>query len=161
SSAFTVSAQDFSSEALLQLPTQNWSTNGGNLYNQRYSPLSQLTPDNVSGLKGVWHINLRGSGAGPQYSGEAQPLVHNGIGYIVTGADDVFAIDIERGEILWQYVAELPPEMTTVCCGWTSRGVALSDAHVYVGQLDGQLKALDRETGEVVWATQAERWQEG
>jgi quinohemoprotein ethanol dehydrogenase len=151
----------FSAQALLQPPLQNWSTNGGNLFNQRYSPLTQLTPDTVAGLKGVWHLNLRGSGAGPQYSGEAQPLVHEGIGYIVTGADDVFAVDIERGEILWQYVAELPQDMTTVCCGWTSRGVALSDAHVYVGQLDGQLKALDRRSGEVVWATQAERWQEG
>jgi hypothetical protein len=83
------------------------------------------------------------------------------VGYIITGADDVFAIDIDSGEFLWQYSAALPPEMNTVCCGWTSRGVALSDEHVYVGQLDGQLKALDRATGEVEWSVQAERWQEG
>lgn len=155
------SAADFSGTSLVRLPTGSWPTNGGNLYNQRYSPLSTITRDNVAGLKGVWHTHLRGSGAGPQYSGEAQPLVHDGIAYIVTGADDVFAIDIESGEILWQYVADLPPEMNTVCCGWTSRGVGLSADHVYVGQLDGQLKALDRRTGAVVWAVQAERWQEG
>jgi len=159
--AGSIAAQDFSAEALLQLPVEDWRTNGGNLYNQRYSPLQQLQRDNVAGLKGKWHVNLRGSGAGPQYSGEAQPLVHEGVGYIITGADDVFTIDINTGEILWQYTADLPPAMNTVCCGWTSRGVALSDAHVYVGQLDGQLKALDRVTGEVVWSVQAERWEEG
>ncbi len=161
--SFSISAgaQDFLPEALLQLPEQNWSTNGGSLFNQRYSPLQDLNRDNVTGLKGKWHINLRGSGNGAQYSGEAQPLVHDGVGYIITGADDVFAIDIDDGAILWQYMAALPPEMNTVCCGWTSRGVALSDEHVYVGQLDGQLKALDRVTGEVAWSVQAERWQEG
>jgi quinohemoprotein ethanol dehydrogenase len=154
-------ASDFSAAALAQLPVGDWRTNGGNLANQRYSPLQQINRDNVSELKGVWHTRLRGSGAGPQYSGEAQPLVYDGIAYVITGADDVFAVSIDSGEILWQYVADLPPTMRAVCCGWTSRGVGMSDAHIYVGQLDGQLKALDRSSGEVVWAVQAERWQEG
>ena len=44
--------------------------------------------------------------------------------YISTGADDVFAVDVETGEILWQYKANLDQTITTVCCGWTSRGVA-------------------------------------
>ena len=157
-------AQDlagFSGDALVQLPAGNWPTNGGNLYNQRYSPLTAIDRDNVQDLQGVWHTRLRGSGAGPQYSGEAQPLVQDGIAYVITGADDVFAVDVESGAILWQYVADLPAAMSTVCCGWTSRGVGMSEEHVYVGQLDGQLKALDRSTGEVVWAVQAERWQEG
>ena len=154
-------ADDFSSAALTQLPGANWATNGGDLYNRRFSPLTELDHDTVQGLQGVWHTRLRGSGAGPQYSGEAQPLVYDGVAYVITGADDVFAVSIESGEILWQYVADLPPEMNTVCCGWTSRGVAMSESHVYVGQLDGQLKALDRATGEVAWAVQAERWQEG
>ncbi len=153
--------QEFTAEALLQLPRENWATNGGNLYNQRYSPLTQITRDNVAGLKGKWQIHLDGSGAGPQYSGEAQPIVVDGVAYIITGADDVFAIDIDTGEKLWRYTANLPDAMKTVCCGWTSRGVGISEEHVYVGQLDGQLKALDRNTGEVVWAIQAERWQEG
>jgi quinohemoprotein ethanol dehydrogenase len=152
---------DFTPQTLLQAPTENWPTNGGSLLNQRYSPLTQLNQDNVAQLKGVWHTHLRGSGNGPQHSGEAQPLVYDGVAYIVTGADDVFALNIENGDIVWQYAAQLPSAMTTVCCGWTSRGVGLSKQHVYVGQLDGQLKALDRQSGAVVWSVQAERWQDG
>jgi len=158
----TVNAQQaFTADALRQLPHENWATNGGNLYNQRYSPLTQINRVTVANLRGVWQISLDGSGAGPQYSGEAQPIVVDGVAYVITGADDVFAIDVDTGEKLWRYTANLPDTMRTVCCGWTSRGVGISDEHIYVGQLDGQLKALDRDTGEVVWSIQAERWQEG
>jgi PQQ-dependent dehydrogenase (methanol/ethanol family) len=153
-------ASDFSADRLAQLPSTSWHTNGGNLYNQRYSPLMQIDRTNVAQLKGVWHIHLN-SGNGPQYSGEGQPLVYDGVAYVVTGADDVFAVDVATGKVRWEYRASLPEAMTTVCCGWTSRGVGMSEEHIYVGQLDGQLKALDRATGEVVWTTQAERWQDG
>ena len=154
-------APAFSGNALVQAPTDHWATNGGNWYNQRYSPLTQIDRDNVANLKGVWRARLNGSGVGAQYSGEAQPIFYDGVLYVVTGADDVFAIDVDSGEILWSYAANLEETIDTICCGWTSRGVGLGDGKVYVGQLDGQLKALDQQTGEVVWATQAERWQEG
>ena len=80
---------------------------------------------------------------------------------MITGADDVFAVDVETGAILWTYEAALDPEISTACCGWTSRGVALGDGRVYVGQLDGRLVALEQTSGEVVWSVQAERWQDG
>ena len=95
------SAQSFSTDALVQAPTDGWRTNGGNLYNQNYSPLDQINRENVAGLKGVWQTRLRGSGSGPRYSGEAQPIVHDGVIYMITGADDVFALSVETGAILW------------------------------------------------------------
>ena len=147
--------------ALVAPPTSGWPTNGGNWYNQRYSPLTAIDRSNVTGLKGVWRTHLGGSGIGPQYSGEAQPIVYDGIVYIVTGADDVFAISVDSGEILWSYAANLDPTNDVVCCGWTSRGVSLGDGKVFVGQLDGQLVALEQKTGKVVWRVQAERWQDG
>ena len=67
---------------------------------------------------------------------------------MITGADDVFALSVDTGEILWQYAASLDPEHHVVCCGWTSRGVGLGDGKVFVGQLDGKLVALDREDGQ-------------
>jgi quinohemoprotein ethanol dehydrogenase len=157
----TRARSDFSIEDLRRLPAAGWITNGGNLYNQRYSPLTAINRDNVGELKGVWRARLNGSGVGPQYSGEAQPIVHDGVVYVITGADDVFALSVESGEILWQYAANLDPSISTICCGWTSRGVGLGDGKVYVGQLDGKLVALDQRTGRVVWSIQAERWQEG
>ncbi len=90
-----------------------------------------------------------------------RPIVYEGMLYIVTGADDAFAISIDSGEILWSYEADLDPDISTICCGWTSRGVGLGEGKVFVGQLDGKLVALDRHNGDVVWSVQAERWQEG
>jgi alcohol dehydrogenase (cytochrome c) len=146
---------------LTTFPTTGWPTNGGDLYNRRYSPLSQINRDNVSQLKAVWRTRLGGSGLDLKYSGEAQPIVHDGVIYLITGADDVFAISVESGEILWSYKANLDQKISVVCCGWTSRGVGLGDGRIYVGQLDGKLVALDQRTGAVVWSVQAERWQEG
>ena len=153
-------ARDFSPAALTAPPTMGWPTNGGNLYNQRYSPLKTLTRDNVAQLKGVWRTRLRGSGTSPQYSGFAQPLVYDGVAYVSTGANDVFALSIDTGEILWQYTANLDPKITSVCCGWNNKGVALGPDKVFIGQLDGQLVALERATGMVAWKIQAERWQD-
>jgi quinohemoprotein ethanol dehydrogenase len=154
-------APAFAGRALTAAPTTSWPTNGGDWFNRRYSPLTQINRDNVASLKAVWRTRLNGSGMGTKYSGEAQPLVYEGVIYLATGADDVFAISVESGEILWTYAANLDQMIDVVCCGWTSRGVALGDGRVYVGQLDGKLVALDQRSGAVQWSVQAERWQEG
>jgi alcohol dehydrogenase (cytochrome c) len=73
----------------------------------------------------------------------------------------VFAIDAATGAKKWTYHANLSQRIKTICCGWTSRGVALGDGKVYVGQLDGKLVALDQQTGRVVWSTQVARYQQG
>jgi quinohemoprotein ethanol dehydrogenase len=153
--------REFNTRALVEPPRDGWRTNGGNLANQRYSPLTAIDRSNVAQLKGVWRTRLKGSGLAPQYSGEAQPIVHDGVVYIVTGANDVFALGVESGAILWEYRAELDPKITAVCCGWTNRGVAIGDGKVYFGRLDGRLVALDALTGREAWSIQAERWQEG
>lgn len=142
-------------------PRTDWLKNGGNFFNQNYSPLTQINRDSVSTLKGVWRTHLNGSGIGAKYSGEAQPVVHEGTIYIVTGADDVFALSVKTGRMLWTHGGGLPDAIPTVCCGWTNRGVAVGDGKVYVGQLDGQLLALDEQTGQPAWSIQAERWQNG
>ena len=147
-------APAFTAADLLAYPTENWITNGGNLYNQRYSPLDQINRENIAGLKGVWRTSLRGSGMGPGFSNEAQVLAYAGVLYAVMGDDDVFAVDVETGEILWQYDAPVDLQKVNVCCGWLSRGVAMGDGRIYVGQLDAKMVALDMKTGEVLWETQ-------
>ena len=145
----------------LTAPRRDWPTNGGDWYNRRYSPLNEINRATVERLKGVSRIRLNGSGFGPQYSAEAQPIYFNGVLYVATGADDVFAIDVESGKFLWTYKANLDPAISTACCGWTNRGVAIGDGKVFLGQLDGKLVAFDQATGKVVWSIQAEKWQEG
>ena len=146
----------FTAEELTAWPTDGWLTNGGNVYNQRYSPLTEINRDNVADLSPEWRISLNGSGTASKYSGQAQPLIYAGVIYIPTGANDVFAIDVDSGEILWTHEAHLDPDITVICCGWMSRGVAMGAGNIYSGQLDGKLVALDQATGEIVWSVQAE-----
>jgi len=85
----------FSAAELVKAPAQSWITNGGNVYNQRYSTLSQINRGNIDQLKAVWRVSLNGSGLGQGYSQQAQALFHEGVLYVVTGADDVFAVSPE------------------------------------------------------------------
>ena len=110
----------FTADELIAPPSLNWVTNGGNLANQRYSPLNQINRDNVAELKAEWRVHMNGSGSAPNHSGQAQPLYYNGVLYVVTGENDVFAIDVESGEFLWTYQANLDPNRINVCCGWVS-----------------------------------------
>ena len=153
-------APAFSAKQLASTPSDDWITNGGSISNDRYSALDRINTSNVAQLKGIWHIHLK-SGVAAKYSGEGQPLEYKGVIYAITGADDVFAIDAKSGARKWVYHARLNPKITTVCCGWTSRGVALGDGSVYLGQLDGKLVALDQRSGKVEWKTQVMPWQQG
>jgi quinohemoprotein ethanol dehydrogenase len=154
-------APAFSVHDLASTPGDDWITNGGSTANQRYSSLDEIDSSNVSQLKGVWLTHLRGSGLAAKYSGESQPIEYKGIIYVPTGQDDVFAVSVDTGEILWEYQAHLEQTISVVCCGWESRGVALGEGKVFIGQLDGKLVALDQRTGQVAWTTQVERWQDG
>lgn len=154
-------APAFTADELAAEPTTNWLTNGGDLSNRRYSPLDEIDTSNVADLKGKWHIHLDGSGVATKYSGEATPIVYEGVMFVPTGADDVFAIDVKTGKKLWTYKADLDEAIATVCCGWTSRGVAIGDGMVYIGQLNGKVVALDQQTGKVRWEGTVGRWQNG
>jgi glucose dehydrogenase len=97
----------FTTKQLSAAPRTGWITNGGSINNQRYSPLTSLNRDNVAKLKGKWRVSLKTSER--RVSAHAQPLIHEGVLYIVTGTNDVYAIDIESGQVLWTYEAKLDP----------------------------------------------------
>ncbi|MER2170463.1 MAG: quinonprotein alcohol dehydrogenase, partial [Psychrobacillus psychrodurans] len=107
-------------DEVVNYASTEWTTHGGDYYNRRYSMLNQITTENIVDLKPTWVSSL-GSGAENKYSGEATPIVVEGIMYIATGANGIFAIDAKTGEQIWAYTPEIPQEMDTVCCGWTTR----------------------------------------
>jgi quinohemoprotein ethanol dehydrogenase len=154
-----VAAPAFTSDQLLAPPGENWITNGGSIFNQRYSPLQQINRDNVAELKALWRTGM-GSGTNPGQSGQAQILEYNGTLFVSNGANDVFAIEVKTGQILWTYHGNPDPKAGTPI-GKSNRGVALGDGLVFVGQLDAKLVALDQRTGRLVWSVQVEPWQNG
>jgi quinohemoprotein ethanol dehydrogenase len=147
---------------LLQSPVgKDWVTNGGNLTNQRYSTLKQIDTTNVKQLKGAWMTRLKSSGLGGKYSAEATPLVKDGIMYMVTGNDDVFALNAKTGQTLWEHWSGIGQTISTVCCGWLNRGLAMGEGMLFLGQLDANVVALDIKTGKEVWRTPVEDWHNG
>jgi quinohemoprotein ethanol dehydrogenase len=153
------SAPAFTSQQLLATPNDGWVTNGGTLYNQRYSPLTLINRDNVKQLRALWRTAM-GSGTTPGHAGQAQILSFGGVLYVINGANDIFALDVETGAIQWSYQGK-PDLKAGSPIGRASRGLALGDGKVFAGLADGRLTALDQRTGAQVWQVQAERWQDG
>ena len=125
----------------------NWILYGRTYDNQRFSPLNEITADNIGKLQPVAIIQT-----GVVGSFENSPIVVNGIMYISTPYDHVLAYDATTGKELWSYAPDLG--YTQLCCGPESRGVAVADGLLYVAQLDGDLVALDAKTGKVEWTKQ-------
>ena len=129
----------------LTAPRSDWPTNGGDWYNRRYSPLHEIDRDNVASLKGVWRTRLRGSGFGPQYSGEAQPIVYDGVLYVVDAAPTTCsrsASTAARSSGRTRRIS-IPASDASAAAGRAAAS-ALGDGKVFVGQLDGKLVALDQ-----------------
>jgi PQQ-dependent dehydrogenase (methanol/ethanol family) len=125
----------------------SWPSYGRDYTNQRFSPLAQITPANVSGLKPAWTYKT-----GLPHAFETSPIVVGGTMYISTPLNHVVALDARTGQKKWEYAAELGP--TVFCCGSVNRGVAVYDGRVFMGQLDGKLVALDADDGGKVWEKQ-------
>jgi alcohol dehydrogenase (cytochrome c) len=132
-----------------------WLMYGRDYRNQRFSPLAQITPDNVKELRPVWAFSTGGTLAGL----EATPLMKDGVLYFSADYARVFALDARTGTALWAFEPEYEEGIETVlCCGPVNRGVALKDDLVYVTTLDARLFALDRKDGRVVWQQTIDDW---
>jgi glucose dehydrogenase len=118
-------APAFDARRLTANPTRDWITNGGNVFNQRYSPLTRLDRNSVDDLKALWRTSM-GTGANPNNSGQAQILHHEGTLYVINGANDVFALDVDTGAILWTYRGT-PDPRAGVPMGRSSRGVTMGE----------------------------------
>jgi alcohol dehydrogenase (cytochrome c) len=112
-----------------------------------YSPLDQITTDNVKNLRPVWIFST-----GEAKVHESAPLVNNGVMFVSTPNNQVIAIDVRTGNQLWRY--KRPRPAGAVVAHDTSRGVALYDDKVYFAAGEAVLIALDARTGKEVWTTQ-------
>jgi alcohol dehydrogenase (cytochrome c) len=109
-----------------------------------FSPLKEITPDNVARLQPVWSM-----ATGQVEGHQAPPIVNNGVMFVATPGNQMLAIEAKTGNILWRYKRTLPEDV--VHLHPTNRGVALYGDKVYFASADCVLVALDAKTGKEVW----------
>jgi len=126
----------------------NWLTYSGGVMSQRYSGLTQVTPDNVKNLELQWMFQARSL---EKY--EATPLVVDGVMYTIQDPDDVVALDAVTGRVFWMF-NYTPSKDARPCCGRLSRGVAVLGDTLFLGTIDARLIALDAKSGRPLWNVQ-------
>jgi alcohol dehydrogenase (cytochrome c) len=109
-----------------------------------YSPLDQITPENVTRLQPAWVAST-----GVTNGHEAPPIVANAVMFVATPGNQVMALDAVTGGILWRYRRPLPDDLVQL--HRTSRGVALYGDRVFFASGEAVLVALDVRTGNEIW----------
>jgi quinoprotein glucose dehydrogenase len=140
--------------------TAEWTAYGGDALGARFSPLAEVTRDNVTSLAVAWTFR---SGETPQAAPtrrptafEATPILVDGTLYFSTPLGKVFALDPATGAERWRFDAQVNPQ--TPFGDFTSRGVSawLDPAaaesapcrrRIYLAAVDARLIALDARTG--------------
>lgn len=157
----------------------DWPTYGHDPGGMRYSPLTQITPQNVTSLAPVWSYHMRPASsvtAAPTAaevaqraaeglpppgapngvrraprpaSSEATPLVAGGLMYVTTAYRKVVALEPETGKEVWSYEVKTPGQPSLRGVEYWP-GDGKSPAQILFGTRDGLLIALDAKTGQPV-----------
>ena len=135
---------------------QNWLSYSENLFNQRFSPLTQITPANAKNLELQWVWQSKSL-----EKFEATALVVDGVLYTlqgppVQGVYEIVALDAATGRPFW-HIEYKPLLEARPCCGRVSRGLAILGDTLYMGTIDAHLVALDAKTGKILWDHEVEK----
>jgi outer membrane protein assembly factor BamB len=137
-------------EALSTIPPEitqyatDWPTPQGNLSNQRAAQNSSINASNVAQLEVAWTFPIAATGG---YGGmTCTPIVAGDAIYVQDQNSNVFAINRESGEAIWETRYEVP----TI----GPNGVAIGYGMIFGSNGDGrEVFALDAATGQEVWRT--------
>ena len=129
-------------KTLLNPPPDEWLMYSRTYDAQRFSPLKQITRQNVAQLKEVFKLEFPG---GQQ---ESIPLVYRGVMYVVVPPNAIRAVDATTGEQIWEH--KRPSGQARI------KAIAMYDDMVYWTAPDGFVQALDARTGEVRWQTKTD-----
>jgi quinoprotein glucose dehydrogenase len=142
------------------VPPGEWQSYGRTAYGQRYSPLQQLTPANVTGLQQAWQYrtgDLRGKPGDPvETTYEVTPLKIGNRLFLCTPHQSVVALDATSGAQLWRHDTQLPGRLALqhlTCRGLSYQPPAPQPAagncpaKLFMPTADGRLLALNPDTG--------------
>jgi alcohol dehydrogenase (cytochrome c) len=128
--------------------SENFLATNANYNQTRFHPANQISTRNVKDLHVAWIFQTD-----VRESMETSPIVVNGVMYVTTSFDHVYALNAQTGEQIWHYKHDMGP-ITVYCCGPNNRGAAVLGDKVYIATLDAKLVALDAKTGKPVWSQQ-------
>jgi quinoprotein glucose dehydrogenase len=124
-------------------PYSSWSDYGGSPDSMSYSSINQINKRNVSGLKQEWFV----SAPGPVGRFSFNPLVIDGVMYVVGKDDGIYALDGATGKQLWAHPVEGgQPTNRGFNCWISTDG---KDRRL-IFAVDGYLQEVDMNTGETI-----------
>ena len=126
----------------------NWLQTNGGYAQTRFYPGKQINAGNVAKLQAQFTFQTE-----VRESMETAPIVVDGIMYMTTSFNHVYALDAVTGKEFWHYKHKMGP-ITTFCCGPNNRGVAIEGGKLFMGTLDAKLVSLDAKTGKLLWKTE-------
>jgi PQQ-dependent dehydrogenase (methanol/ethanol family) len=132
-------------------PNGQWTLPAGDFANSRYSPLNQLTRDNVGKLRIVSVVQT-----GIARGHEGQPLVVGSTMYAVTPyPNHLLALDLSMNAAMtWKFRPHPDPRAVGIaCCDVVNRGASYADGKIIYALLDGDVVGVDAKTGAEMWRT--------
>jgi quinoprotein glucose dehydrogenase len=153
-----------------------WPTFNGDLKAQKYSPLTQITPENVGRLGVAWQMHTGDVASGgatpagmhmrakfpegqnlPATVWSATPIFVNDTLYLGTPFYRIFALEPDTGKTKWTYdtkselAALTQPDLKNRGVAyWAATEPAAGEPcqkRVYIGTMDGHLHSVDADTG--------------
>ena len=91
--------------------TKNWLLYGGDYKNHRHSPITDLNPDTVKNLEVAWAFP---TGTLGQF--EVSPTIYDGIMYVSSSYNRLFALNPETGDLYWRYDHQYPEDLSQIKC---------------------------------------------
>jgi alcohol dehydrogenase (cytochrome c) len=135
--------------------TAEWLLYGGNYSNHRHSPITEFNPDSVKNLRVAWAFP---TGTAGQFA--VSPTIYDGIMYVSSSYNRLFALNPETGELYWRYDHQYPEDLR-LRCGPANRGVAIAGDLILMATLDAPLIAFNRLSGSIVWQKEIAPYKQG
>ena len=85
---------------------EHWLQYGGDYSNNRHSPITELSPENVDQLQYAWGFPTGTTG---QFA--TSPVVYDGIMYVTSSYNRLFALDAATGQLYWRYDHPQPGDL--------------------------------------------------
>ncbi len=133
----------------------DWTAYHRDLAGTRYSPLADITADNVSGLQVAWTWRPDSGAATPEYKNESTPLMVDGALYFTTGINRaVVRADPVTGKSLWRFELDERARASVAPRRGSGRGVSTwgsgANRRIYYVTPGFQLVALLASTGKPI-----------